>query len=235
MRLRTAQLALAVSTVSLGAVIIAFAASGSPELKAELPGKSVRLSTSASSAPTPTVKTAATPGKSSKAASGKDTLATSEAATAPAVAARPFPRRIIIPSLSLDAEVVASGLKADGSMNVPASQAGWYLFGAKPGDTVGSAVIAGHIDREKAPGVFFDLPRLEIGEAIWVTDATGVSTGYKVTERYQVAKEQLPGTELFRTDGDPTLTLITCGGRFDSERRHYDDNIVIRAVPLTIV
>jgi hypothetical protein len=229
MKLRTAQLSLVVSTVALGAVVIAFAASGSSQPQVKLPGPSVRI---AEEPPTPsTART--TPAKLTATVSGSASGTPTTLPLKQAPAARPFPRRIIIPSLSLDADVVASGLKPDGSMDVPSTAAGWYHYGANPSDPIGSAVIAGHIDREKSPGVFFDLPRLEIGETVWVTDAAGDTNGFVVSERYQVAKDQLPGTELFRVDGDPTLTLITCGGRFDSERRHYDDNIVIRAVPIS--
>ena len=47
----------------------------------------------------------------------------------------------------------------------------------------------------------------------------------------QVEKGELPAAELFRTTGDPVLTLVTCGGSFSKSRRSYADNIVIRAVP----
>jgi Sortase domain len=143
------------------------------------------------------------------------------------------PQRISIPAIGVDAVVDAVGLQTDGSMEIPeAANAGWYHFGATPGQRVGSAVIAGHVDHKKAPGVFIDLPKLELGEEIVITDTAGLDRRFVVTERYQVAKDALPAPELFRLDGAPTLTLITCGGRFDRSRRHYDDNIVIRAVPL---
>lgn len=157
-----------------------------------------------------------------------------DADTAAAIPARPtFPKRIAIPSLGVDADVVAVGLEPDGSMEIPgATQAGWYHYGARPGDPVGSAVLAGHVDHEKQPGVFLELRRIAVGDDIEVTDDEGRSYSFRVTERFQVDKEALPGDELFRTDGDPLLTLITCGGRFRPRSRHYDDNIVIRAVPI---
>jgi hypothetical protein len=142
------------------------------------------------------------------------------------------PRRIVIRTIGVDAIIDAVGLKPDGSMAIPdAANAGWYHYGATPGQSVGSAVIAGHVDHQQSPGVFLDLPRLAVGAEIVVTDADGVARRFVVTERYQVSKDALPAPELFRLSGDPTLTLITCGGRFDRSRRHYDDNIVIRAVP----
>ena len=64
-----------------------------------------------------------------------------------------------------------------------------------------------------------------------VTDRDGTVRRFVVKERFQVQKTVLPTGELFRTDGAPVLTLITCGGRFDESRGHYFDNIVVRAVP----
>jgi LPXTG-site transpeptidase (sortase) family protein len=142
------------------------------------------------------------------------------------------PTRLDIPSIGLDAQIVSVGLKPDGSLRVPsAADAGWYHFGATPGDEIGSAVIAGHVDHEGQPGVFINLTQLAIGADVLVTDQTGETRRFTVTERFQVAKGDLPTEELFRTVGPATLTLITCGGEFDSNIRRYTDNIVIRATP----
>lgn len=129
--------------------------------------------------------------------------------------------------------MIAVGLNPDRSMEVPgATEAGWYERGPLPGEERGSAVIAGHVDYRQAPGVFLELRRLAVGDQIAVVDANGYQHGYSVTERFQVSKELLPTGELFRRDGPPVLTLITCGGAFDQSGRSYEDNIVIRAVPL---
>ncbi len=150
---------------------------------------------------------------------------------APALHRPGVPQRIMIPALDVDAPVIGVGLKPDRSMEIPgAREAGWYEPGPLPGETTGSAVIAGHVDHNKAPGVFLELRRLAIGDQIAIVDANGYRHGYLVSERFQVTKEQLPTGELFRRDGPPVLTLITCGGAFDNSKRSYDDNIVIRAI-----
>lgn len=144
-----------------------------------------------------------------------------------------FPRRIVIDSLAVDAPVVSVGLDDDGSMELPgAAEAGWYQFGAAPGDATGSAVIAAHVDYDGRPGVFVDLARLETGAVVAVVDLDGTERRFSVVERFQVEKDALPTDELFRSDGSPVLTLVTCGGAYDRRARHYDDNIVIRAVPI---
>jgi hypothetical protein len=37
---------------------------------------------------------------------------------------------------------------------------------------------------------------------------------------------------IFAKDGDPVLTLITCGGDFNRSLRSYEDNVVTYAVPI---
>jgi LPXTG-site transpeptidase (sortase) family protein len=154
--------------------------------------------------------------------------------TTPATQQIATPQRITIADLAVDARVVAVGLEPDGSMEIPDfDQAGWYHYGARPGSVNGSAVIAAHVDHKGKPGVFIELRTLKIGAEVSVTDNYGVVLRYTVTERFQVDKDDLPTQELFRLDGRPTLTLITCGGTFSRKQRRYSDNIIIRAVPLT--
>ena len=40
-------------------------------------------------------------------------------------------------------------------------------------------------------------------------------------------------TEVFGPTPQPRLVLVTCGGSFDSARRHYADNVVVYALPRT--
>lgn len=142
------------------------------------------------------------------------------------------PGRLVIPTIGVDAPVVPVGLEPDGAMEVPpATEAGWYLYGPLPGDPTGSAVIAAHVDHSGRAGVFFDLRRVVEGDEVVVLDEAGTERRYRVTERFQVDKDELPIPELFRHDGAPVLTLITCGGAFDRGAGHYEDNIVVRAVP----
>jgi LPXTG-site transpeptidase (sortase) family protein len=115
-------------------------------------------------------------------------------------------------------------------MEIPgANEVGWYHYGSRPGDLEGSAVIAGHVDYRREPGVFLNLREIALGSQISVTDDSGNVLTYVVTERFQTNKDRLPGPELFRTTGNHVLTLITCGGEFDKRQRRYLDNIVIRA------
>ena len=54
---------------------------------------------------------------------------------------------------------------------------------------------------------------------------------YRVVSRETFGKDAIPLTALFAATGAPRLTLITCGGPFDSESLSYLDNVVVTAVP----
>jgi hypothetical protein len=152
---------------------------------------------------------------------------------APASPAPGLPVRVGLPTLGVEAPIVPVGLEPDGTMQIPgAHEAGWYLPGRRPGAATGSAVIAAHIDYDGREGVFFRLPQLAVGAEVSVQDDGGTVRRFVVTERFQVGKAELPVDELFRTGGEPVLTLITCGGAFDPDERRYRDNIVVRAAPL---
>jgi hypothetical protein len=164
--------------------------------------------------------------------SSTTTLPTTTAApvTAPPPA---VPVNLGIPSLGVDATVVPVGLEPSGEMEVPpATEAGWYLHGPRPGAPTGTAVIAAHVDYGGRRGVFFDLRSLQVGAEVTVDDDAGVRRRFVVTERYQVDKDELPIEQIFVAEGEPGLTLITCGGAFDRGVRSYEDNIVVRAVPV---
>jgi len=109
---------------------------------------------------------------------------------------------------------------------------GWWAGGAAPGQGAGSAVLAGHIDAAGyGRGALAALLDVGIGDSVEVTDTAGLVLHYVVTARVAYPKAGLP-VALFRTDGPPMLTLVTCGGPFDSATHHYRDNIVVSAAPI---
>lgn len=161
-----------------------------------------------------------------------DTTTTTTTIAPPPPELPELPVGLTIPALGVESAVVPVGLEPDGEMEVPpASEAGWYLYGPRPGSPAGTAVIAAHVDYGGERGVFFDLRSLQVGAEISVTDAAGAVRRFVVTERYQVDKDELPIDQIFVADGPPGLTLITCGGSFDGGARSYRDNIVVRAEP----
>ena len=69
--------------------------------------------------------------------------------------------------------------------------AGWYDEGPRPGQP-GPAVILGHVDSTRGPGIFFDLYRLRAGTVIEVDRSDGSTAAFRVTAVYRVAKTRFP-------------------------------------------
>lgn len=142
------------------------------------------------------------------------------------------PTRIRIDAIGLDAPVVPVALQADGQMEVPpAAEVGWYRLGPQPG-AGGSAVLAAHVDFGGERGAFFDLRSVPVGAEL-VIDGAGGPRRFLVTGREQIAKADIRLEEYFTAEGPARLALITCGGAFDRGIGHYQDNIVVTAVPVT--
>ncbi len=152
------------------------------------------------------------------------------AAAPPAVA----PARVTVPAHGLDVPVEPVGTRPDGQMAIPddVDRAGWYRFGPVPG-APGSAVVAGHVDDvEQGLGAMAALRGTEPGDEVVVTDAAGAVTRWRVVSRETLDKQALPLDVLFRRDGPPRLTLVTCGGPFLPEVGGYRDNVVVVAEPV---
>src|SRR5205823_10147846 len=110
---------------------------------------------------------------------------------------------------------------------------GWWGDGARPGGAKGSVVLDGHVDSAtRGVGVFARLRVLDVGDVVEVGAAGGETLRYTVAGRREYLKSTLPAEEVFSQDVAERLVLITCGGRFDPVTRHYDDNIVVYAVPV---
>jgi hypothetical protein len=143
------------------------------------------------------------------------------------------PVAIHIRALGVEAPVTPVGVDPlSNLLEAPESPSttGWYKHGPAPGES-GSAVIAGHVDYAGVRGVFFGLQTLEPGAEITIDHQDGSTRAWKVVARRQYAKAELPTDMLFARQGVPTLTLVTCGGLFDSSRHSYRDNVVVFAVP----
>lgn len=147
----------------------------------------------------------------------------------------PAPVRLRIARISVDAPVGEYGIDREtGQMEVPdnLSEVGWYRFGPKPGEP-GSAVLAAHVDLEGyGPGVFFDLDLLEPGDRIEIVYADDTKRLFEVEARATYPKDELPLDVIFSRDGPPALTLVTCGGAFNSAISSYDSNVVVYARPV---
>jgi hypothetical protein len=139
------------------------------------------------------------------------------------------PVRVRIPAIGVDSKLMALGLKADGTMEVPPTgfPAGWYTGAPTPGE-MGPAIIAGHVDWN-GPGVFYKLHNLKLDDEVSVTREDGSVAAFRVTRVEQFAKVAFPTGLVYGDIAYAGLRLITCGGLWNPKIGHYDDNVVVFA------
>ncbi len=140
-----------------------------------------------------------------------------------------IPTRITIPTLDVKANIEVVGKDKQGRMDVPkqTDQVAWYKYGAKAGQT-GNVVLAGHLDDQEGPAVFYDLAKMKKGQRIEVTGKTGQQVSYVVTNVMSYPVDEAPVGSIFGATVMNKLTLISCIGTF-SESKGYDQRLVVTA------
>ena len=135
---------------------------------------------------------------------------------------------IAIPRLDLSGPLDELGVAEDGELLAPddPARAGWYAGGVVPGD-LGPAIVGGHVDSRRGPGVFFALRSLRRDDVVEITRSDGRIARFSVTRVQQVAKEQFPTAAVYGPTARSELRLITCGGAFDKAAHSYTDNIIV--------
>lgn len=114
-----------------------------------------------------------------------------------------------------------------GTMAVPErrDRMGWLRTTAAHGDLIGSSVLSGHV------GGLTGLERARRGDVVrWTAD--GETVRYVVREVHRYPRRRGLPASLFRTDGRPTIHLVTCAGpqRAPSGDVYFTDNLVVTAV-----
>ncbi|WP_439658085.1 class F sortase [Lentzea sp. HUAS TT2] len=165
------------------------------------------------------------------------TTTTGPAVTSTTIATTGMPRseptELWIPHIGARSSLIPLALNEDGTVEVPPveqpMQAGWYSLGPTPGE-VGPAVILGHVDGYRMPGIFYRLRDLVPGDDVEISRADGTVIRFVVRKVDQVAKSRFPTDAVYGQTPGPELRLITCGGRFDPAARSYVDNIIAYAI-----
>jgi len=79
------------------------------------------------------------------------------------------------------------------------------------------------------PAVFWNLGKLAEGDEIEVRLADGTVYRYRVAAKEQIAAESADVGKIVGPTPNEIITLITCGGSFDSGSRQYDQRVIVRA------
>ncbi|HSK95385.1 MAG TPA: class F sortase, partial [Euzebyales bacterium] len=135
------------------------------------------------------------------------------------------PVRIVIPAIDVRSNLDRVDLQPNGAIAPPEEweTAAWYRRGARPGQR-GPAVILGHVDSVNGPAVFHRLNELEVGDVIRIVRKDGSTVRFAVQRSARFPKTRFPTGDVYLPTREPTLRLITCGGRFDPEARSYRQN-----------
>ena len=142
------------------------------------------------------------------------------------------PTRVRIPSINVNAPLTSLSLNSSGQLNAPPEQnrnlAGWYGKGATPGE-IGTAVIAGHVDNNQGPAVFYSLGALKPGAEVDVdrTDSTTAVFTVDAVEAYDA--RAFPSDKVYDDSARAELRVITCGAGFDKRDYQYMGNVVVFA------
>ena len=145
------------------------------------------------------------------------------------------PVRVLIPTLNVNASTVELGVGSGGALETPGDpdDVGWFVGAHTPGGP-GAAVLAGHVTWNGRPTVFHRLDKLKTGDKIGVERADGTTARFEVTRRETFSKRRFPTGEVYGASATPQLILITCGGKYDADRRYYDANVVVWARLVTV-
>ena len=138
-----------------------------------------------------------------------------------------LPVRLTIPKIGVNANVLHLGVTSEGNMDVPPDlqNVSWYKYGPHPGEA-GSAVIAGHLEGVKEPGVFINLGKLVAGDTVSVTDDKTVTTTFTVRETRLYNQDERPA-EVFSSSSGAHLNLITCTGTWSNAQQRYSKRLVV--------
>jgi hypothetical protein len=144
------------------------------------------------------------------------------------------PQRIDIPSMRVQAPVVARGLDGRGAIDPPPFDqpgvVGWYAAGVKPG-AAGTALFVGHVDTETRPAVFYKLSAVRRGDSVRVIRDDGTVAEFTVDDVQVLSRDHFDPQQAYgvRKSGRAELRLITCGGTFDRTSRTYTANVIVSA------
>ena len=142
------------------------------------------------------------------------------------------PVKLSIPSIEVESELMKTGLREDGSLEVPpgdeGSPASWYTGSPTPG-SAGPSVLLGHVNSlTDASGVFYRIRELDQGDRLSVTREDGTTAIFEVYNNETYVKNEFPTKTVYFPVPGAELRLITCDAYLADERR-YDNNRVVYA------
>lgn len=119
---------------------------------------------------------------------------------------------LVLPPIGLATPLVGGGVSPSGTINPPAGQAMWVqgYDRVRPG-SVGTAVVAGHIEHSGKPDIFAHLPSVRVGDELHLV-AGSVTLDFVVQRADVVDKRELTSDDDVWGENTSSrrLVLITC-------------------------
>ena len=144
-----------------------------------------------------------------------------------------LPREIKIAKLGVDARVLRLGVLANNALATPANiyDTGWYDGSAKPGES-GAMLVDGHVSGPTQNGVFYGIKNLVKGDKITIQRGDGTVFTYDVVSSkvYDAGNVDMTAALTPAVAGKPGLNLITCTGKLDSTKTHFQQRVLVFAV-----
>lgn len=144
--------------------------------------------------------------------------------------AGPWPTNgtVELPTLGVKAPIVRVGVDAKGQMVTPRNgrDVAWLDQGPIPGMTR-NVVLAGHRNWQGRPGSFERLEKLRDGDPVILT-MDGRTWRFAVRWVRMYDPDTAPAADLMGRTDEVSVTLITCGGRFNRATRHYESRWLAR-------
>jgi len=129
------------------------------------------------------------------------------------------PVRAAVVDIGTNIRVLAVARHADGSMGAPpltdAGKAsfGWDKLSTPPGYFKGSVPIDAHTYPDGSALGNKLLRQLQVGDRYILKGADGQKQCYRINERHEYPRDQVPTSRIFRTGGPPQVAIIVCSGR----------------------
>lgn len=142
---------------------------------------------------------------------------------------KPFlPTLLVIPAIGVSAQIQPVAVLTNGQMGVPKDTdlVGISYPGILPG-AQGNIILDGHVDSYTGPAVFFNLKKLQRGDAIIVSNNSGRKLTYLVESVEIFATSEAPLERIFGETKEPRLNLITCTGRYSRKKKEHEKRLIV--------
>ncbi len=180
--------------------------------------------TSSQSAPSATPTAQASPSSEPEPDAGPASAALAVGASTPV--------RVSIPTLEMQVELIETGMRADGTLEVPPGEEGspgsWYDGSPTPGER-GASVLLGQVNSTTdESGPFYELPAVQQGDEIVVEREDGSTAIFRAYRIESFDKDEFPTRDVYYPVPGAELRLITCDNP-DGSTGSYPNNLIVFA------